>query len=83
MRKLYSGIEIPTIIDTSVRVFRITTFDNETLLCNLDTAYMLLKKDHCKELYHLWDCKFKRFGKSDLKGMYETQQHIISPNQSI
>jgi hypothetical protein len=69
MRTLYSGLKIPTTINTEERVFKIETFDNETLLCNTKTAKECLEKGEIKNLWHLWDFKFKRFGKKDLKQM--------------
>ena len=67
MQTLYSGI--PETINTNERIFKIVTFDNETVLCNTSTAKMLLANDLIKSLYHLWNFKFERFSKADLKTM--------------
>ena len=69
MRKLYNGKEIPTEINTEERIFKIETFDNETVLCNVKTAKELLQDGQIKTLWHLWNYEFKRFGKLDLKQM--------------
>ena len=69
MQTLYSGFKIPTTINTEERVFKIETFDNEMLLCNTKTAKELLKEGLIKNLWHLWNFKFKRFTKNDLKQM--------------
>jgi len=60
---------IPTTINTNERIFKIETFDNEMLLCNVKTAKELLNKGEIKNLWHLWNFEFKRFGKIDLKQM--------------
>jgi hypothetical protein len=60
---------VPTTISTSERIFKVETFDDEKLLCNVDTAKKLLKEGLIKNLWHLWDFKWKRFGKIDLKQM--------------
>lgn len=69
MRKLYDGTEVPTTIQTDERVFKIVTFDDETVLCNIATAKKLLRKDLIKKVYHLWDYEFKVFPKVGLKAM--------------
>ena len=58
---------IPTTINTNERIFKIETFENETLLCNVETAKELLNKGEIKNLWHLWNFQFKRFGMIDLK----------------
>lgn len=70
MQKLYSGIEIPTTINTNERIFKVHTFDDEIVLCNLDTAYMLISEGLIKKLFHLWNFKFVAFAKKDLVDMY-------------
>ena len=60
---------IPTTINTNERIFKIETFDNEMLLCNIVTAKELLNKGDIKNLWHLWNFQFKRFSKIDLKQM--------------
>lgn len=69
MIKLYSGKEIPAQINTNERIFKIETFNNETVLCNVNTAKELLKEGEIKTLWHLWKFEWKRFGKLDLKQM--------------
>ena len=60
---------IPTTIKTNERIFKIETFDNDTLLCNVETAKDLLNKGEIKKLWHLWNFNFKPFAKIDLKQM--------------
>ena len=69
MQILYSGFNIPRELKTTERIFKIETFDNEMLLCNVSTAKELLKEGLIKNLWHLWDFNWKRFGKDDLKQM--------------
>ena len=59
----------PTTINKNERIFKIETFDNEMLLCNVETEKELLSKSEIKNLWHLWDFEFKRFAKIDLKQM--------------
>lgn len=66
MKTLYNGRKVPTIINTEERIFKIGTFDNETVLCNLQTAHEIVRAGECKTLQHFWNCKFTRFGKNDL-----------------
>jgi hypothetical protein len=60
---------IPTTINTNERIFKIETFDNDTFICNVATAKEYLKEGQIKNLWHLWNFEFKRFGKDDLKQM--------------
>jgi hypothetical protein len=60
---------IPTVINTDERIFKIKTFDNDIFLCNVKTAKEYLKEGQIKDLWHLWDFEFKRFGKDTLKEM--------------
>ena len=60
---------IPKTIKTDERIFKIVTFDGETYLCNVRDAQRALKEGIIKDLFHLWDFEFKRFGKIDLKNM--------------
>lgn len=58
-----------TTINTNERIFKIETFDNDTFLCNVKVAKEYLSEGEIKNLWHLWDFKFKRFLKIDLKQM--------------
>lgn len=69
MQTLYNGVKIPTTIKTNERIFKIKTFDDDLVLCNVKTAKKLLKKQMIKNLWHLWNFEFKRFSKLDLKEM--------------
>lgn len=69
MKKLYSGTEVPTTINTEERIFRVVTFDDEVILCNLKTAKELLEKQEIKSLQHYWNNRFQAFSKLDLKQM--------------
>ncbi len=69
MKTTYSGIEIPQTINTNERIFKIITFDGETILCNVETAKKLLENQEIKHLFHFWNGEFKKFGKKDLKEM--------------
>jgi len=66
---LYSGLSVPNTINVNERVFKIETFDNETIICNLSTAKGLLNAGEIKNLFHLWNYNFVKFGKKDLKEM--------------
>ena len=44
MRKLYDGTQVPTTIQIDERIFKVITFDGETVLCNITTAKKLLRK---------------------------------------
>jgi hypothetical protein len=69
MRYLNSGHNVPRTIKTSERIFKVETVNDEKVLCNVATAQMLLKDGVIKNLWHLWDFEWKRFGKNDLKQM--------------
>ncbi len=60
---------IPQTINTNERIFKIITFDGETILCNVETAKKLLENQEIKHLFHFWNGEFKKFGKKDLKEM--------------
>ena len=62
-------MKIPKTIKTDVRIFKVLTYDNDYILCNLSTAKELLKNDMIKKLWHLWNYDFKVFSKIDLKQM--------------
>lgn len=59
----------PKTIKTTERIFKITTFDDDTFLCNIDVAKKYLHIDNIKKLWHLWNFEFERFGKDQLKNM--------------
>ena len=69
MRKLYSGTEVPTTINTEERIFKVITFNNDVVLCNVKTAKELLEKQEIKSLQHYWNNRFQMFSKLDLKQM--------------
>lgn len=56
----------PTTINTIERIFKVETHENETYLCNINTAPPL--RD-IKNLWHLWNFEWDRFSKKDLKDM--------------
>lgn len=56
-------------VNTNERIFKIETFDNDKLLCNVKEAKDYLNKGEIKNLWHLWNFEFKRFSKIDLKQM--------------
>ena len=60
---------IPTTIKTDERIFKIETFEDETFLCNIETAKEYLEKGEIKKLWHLWNFKFEVFHKIHLKNM--------------
>ena len=62
-------VTIPTTINTDERIFKVLTYDNDYILCNVATAKELLKNDMIQSLWHLWNYEFKRFGKNELKQM--------------
>jgi hypothetical protein len=55
-------------IKTNERIFKIITFDDELILCNLQDIN-LSDLENIKHLWHFWNGDFKRFGKIDLKEM--------------
>ena len=69
MKTLYCGLEIPTVINTNERIFKIETFDGEIILCNLAEAKYLLQLQNIKRLFHYWNYDFKPFDKLTLKTM--------------
>lgn len=62
-------MSIPTTINTDERIFKVLTYDNDYILCNLSTAKELLKNDMIQKLWHLWNYEFKPYGKDKLKQM--------------
>lgn len=69
MQTLYNGVKITTTIRTNERIFKVKTFDDDLVLCNVKTAKKLLKKQMVKNLWHLWDLRFEVFSKEVLKQM--------------
>ena len=61
----------PNTIDTTTRIFKVSTFDNETFLCNLKHI-KLEDLGQIKRLYHMWNFEWSPFGKVDLKAMLES-----------
>ena len=59
----------PETIKTNERIFKITTFDDETFLCNVDVAKQYLQEENIKKLWHLWNFKFETYHKIHLKNM--------------
>lgn len=76
-KKLFDGTVIPSTINTDERIFQIETWDNETVLCNLQTAQMLINTDNCKRLKHYWDYRFVTIGKREVKEMPLPYQNKI------
>lgn len=60
---------IPKIINTDERIFKVLTYDNDYILCNVATAKELLENAMIKKIWHLWNYEFKVFGKDKLKQM--------------
>jgi hypothetical protein len=55
-------------IKTNERIFKIITFDDELILCNLQDI-SINDLENIKHLWHFWNGDFERFGKIDLKEM--------------
>lgn len=68
-KKLFDGTIIPATINTDERIFKIETYDGETVLCNLQTAQMLIKTDNCKRIKHYWNNRFENISKLEVKEM--------------
>lgn len=68
-RQLYSGTRIPIAINTDERIFQIETYNAEIILCNLETAQLLIKNQECKRIKHYWDFLFKTIGKKEVLEM--------------
>jgi hypothetical protein len=66
---LYNGTAIPSIIKITERIFQIETYDNETILCNIGTAKILIETQQCKKIKHYWNYKFTSIGKKEVKEM--------------
>jgi hypothetical protein len=67
--KLFNGIEIPTIISTTERIFEAHTYDGEIILCNLKIAQELIKAQLCKGIKHYWNHKLTTIGKAEVLSM--------------
>ena len=67
--KLFNGRIIPSIINTTQRIFQIVTFDGDHILCNLVTAKELIVMDECKSIKHYWNYKFTSIGKKEVQEM--------------
>lgn len=67
--KLFNGRQIPSVINTTQRIFQIVTFDGDYVLCNLVTAKELIVNDECKTIKHYWNHKFTTIGKKEVKEM--------------
>lgn len=67
--KLFNGRQIPASIRTDERIFQIETYDNDHVLCNLETAKELIINDECKRIKHYWDYKFQTISKLEVKEM--------------
>ncbi len=59
-------MRIPKTIKTDERIFRITNFDGDTFLCNLEHIE-LEDLDQIKVLHQLWDLKFESYSKLHLR----------------
>lgn len=57
-------------ISTKSRIFKVSTFDGETFMCNLEHI-KLENLEQIKRLYHMWDFEWEPFAKIDLKEMIE------------
>lgn len=66
MRKLYNGRLVPTIIDTTQRIFEVITYDGDIFLCNVETAQEVIKEGECMKVRHLWNNNFKSIGKNEV-----------------
>jgi len=57
-------------VSTKQRIFKVTTFDGDTFLCNLEHI-KLEHLDQIKRLYYMWDFEWTPFAKIELKEMIE------------
>lgn len=71
MKTLHNGKQVETTIKTDERIFKITTYDDEIFLCNLSTAYEIIKEGYCKNSLHLWDFQFKPISKKLILDMFD------------
>lgn len=68
---------IPTTIKTDERVFQVhLLFDmGKKILCNLDQLEQVVScSNGVNKIEHLWNGKFKRISKKDLKSMLEANK---------
>lgn len=66
MKKLYNGRLVPTMIDTTQRIFEVTTYDGDIFLCNIKTAKEVIQAGECKGIRHYWNNNFKTIGKNEV-----------------
>lgn len=66
---LFSGTKVPVSIRTDERIFEILTYDDEYVLCNIETAQLLICRQECKGIKHYWNHKFQGISKKEVKEM--------------
>lgn len=66
MKKLYNGRLVPTMIDTTQRIFQLVTYDGDIFLCNVETAQEVIKAGECANVRHLWNNNFNSIGKNEV-----------------
>lgn len=58
-----------TTISTLERIFKLEDYEGEWIICNLGTAYRLIKEGSIKSAKHLWSGKFKTISKKNILEM--------------
>lgn len=56
-------------IKTDERIFKVLTFDDDYILCNLDKAQELINKGDIKKAWHIWNFEFETISKLHIKNM--------------
>ena len=71
MKTLYNGRKVPTNINIEEEVYLVITYDGDEFLCNLKTAYVIIKADECSGLKHFCNNDFINTWKQSLIDIYE------------
>lgn len=69
----------PATIKTTERIFKVTNFDGDVFLCNLESfsfaGELLANGQPVKSVQHLWNFNFERIDKRQVRTMLEAQSH--------
>ena len=71
MKTFKDGTEIPIRISILERVFQLKDYDDNYILCNLETAYRLVKEGDIESAKHNWSGKLTVIGKKNILLMGE------------
>lgn len=71
MKTFKDGTLIPQTISTNERIFQLFDYEGGYVLCNLKTAFRLIKEGGISSAKHLWSGNFKSIGKKNILTMGE------------